>query len=1495
MNKRATLLHLLILAGALLSLVLLPTHAVAQAPGPGAPEPREMAISPVRPLAPAPEGLLPTEDPAQTEVEKLRATAQKEGAVPLIVGVKTDMYFVPEGTYGTLQSVQQQRQSINKAQETLLDSLLDFTTIINARYKYIPYVALTVDVAGLEALLDSPLVTSVHEDRLDRPLLDSSVPIIGAADAWAAGYDGSGWAIAVLDTGVQWDHEFLGGISSSRVISEACYSRGEDWYTPGGMGSLCAPEPHAADATVPICVRGESNICGHGMHVAGIAAGSQANATVAFDGVAPGADIIAIQVFSYFESEGDVLSWNSDQLLGLERVYDMSFTYDIAAVNVSLGGGHYTDYCDSDARKAAIDNLRSVGIATIISSGNEEFTDGTGSPACISSAVTVGGTQDDDALYRWTNSSEMVDLLAPGVDVNSSIPGNAYGNKSGTSMSTPHVAGAWALLKQASPEASVDDILTVLQNTGLPITDDRNGVTKSRIQVDTALSYLRGGFLSGTVKEDADGNPPIAGAIVRASNPTYTLQTTTDTSGAYHLRAPVGTYTVTAVDYGYGPATMTGLSVSAGDTTTQDFVLTACTDYHTVSGVIGDANTGWPLYASITVGGDPVDPPEATFWNDPVTGFYSLTLVEGVTYTLGVNAWVDGYTPATSTVGPLTMDATQDVPLDVAAAACTAPGYTMTVNALILDEDFETWPLSGWSIVDNSGIGCAWYGDDGLEGEPEGNLTGSSGNFADADSDNCAEQGMNTELISPPFDASPYDTILAEFSYDYQTVYAYDYATLDLFDGTSWNTIWTAPFDTNGRISVRGLSSAADTRIRFHYHDLMDGLWWQVDEVLISGSNCTPPTGGGLVIGNVYHRGTGDRLDGVTVSNQSGYSTMTSPTLDPTVGKGYYTLFSPQGSQVFTATKSGYTSDVQTSTVPLNGVIRQDFYLDAPGIEVVQGTLKATLGGAATSLQTFTITNTGTLDLDWDISETIPWASVSPVSGTVAAGMGVVVDLAFDSAGLAPDSYFGSLVINSTAPADPQVLVPLMLIVESGTLQGRVTEIGTGDPISRALVSADPGGFTTLTDLNGDYSYDPPAYDDYTVTVEAFGYESDVATGVNVSQGVTVTRDFQLTPVPSAIVEGTVRDGSGQGWPLYARLEVEGLQFEDVLFTNPASGYYSTTLPYGVPITFTVTAEGGGYSEITRVITPGASENFALEVDPMARTAPGYTMTLNTLLQEDFETWPLSGWSIVDNTGSGCVWYGDDHLESDPDGEPDGNRTGSSGNFADADSDNCGDQEMDTELISPPFDASLYDAILVEFSCDFSDYSGDEVASVDLFDGTNWNTIWMATGDTSGRLTVRGLSSAANTRIRFHYGAEFDWWWQVDDVRISGITFAPLAGGGLIVGNVYDLDTGDGLNGARVTSVQQVTDTTTTWAPPDDPAVDDGFYILFSSLSGDHPFEASAFGYIIDKRMLTIVASTVTTQNFSLPSSSADFFLPLLYRRLSNPLFGVANLPAQKR
>lgn len=298
--------------------------------------------------------------------------------------------------------------------------------------------------------------------------------------------EGTGWAVAVLDTGVDKVHPFLTG----KVVEEACFSGNSN--CPNGSPTQLGP-----GAGVP-CIYAP-NGCRHGTHVAGIAAGRGSS----FSGVARGADLIAIQVFSSFTGTNNCgtgedpcpLSFASDQIAGLERVFTLRTSRQIAAANMSLGGGKFLDQasCDAEnvARKAAIDNLRSVGIATVIASGNDGFHDGLNAPACISSAVSVGSTTKTDQVSSFSNSASFLSLLAPGSSINSSVPGGDFAFFNGTSMAAPHVAGAWAILKQRAPTATVAAVLNALRSTGLPVTDTRShNLTTPRIRIFRALNAL---------------------------------------------------------------------------------------------------------------------------------------------------------------------------------------------------------------------------------------------------------------------------------------------------------------------------------------------------------------------------------------------------------------------------------------------------------------------------------------------------------------------------------------------------------------------------------------------------------------------------------------------------------------------------------------------------------------------------------------------------------------------------------------------------------------------------------------------------------------------------------------------------------------------------------------------------------------------------------------------------------------------------------------------
>jgi hypothetical protein len=175
----------------------------------------------------------------------------------------------------------------------------------------------------------------------------------------------------------------------------------------------------------------------------------------------------------------------------LERVYALRNTYTIAAVNLSLGQGNYNAPCDavSSAVKEIVSLLRSVGIATVAGAGNDGFADGIIFPSCLSNVIAVSGTTKADAVWANSNMLPQVRLMAPAENITVALVPNGFGVGSGTSLATPHVAGAFALLRDARGGATVDDIAAALECTGKPVT--RDGVTEPRINVLAAYNKLR--------------------------------------------------------------------------------------------------------------------------------------------------------------------------------------------------------------------------------------------------------------------------------------------------------------------------------------------------------------------------------------------------------------------------------------------------------------------------------------------------------------------------------------------------------------------------------------------------------------------------------------------------------------------------------------------------------------------------------------------------------------------------------------------------------------------------------------------------------------------------------------------------------------------------------------------------------------------------------------------------------------------------------------------
>ncbi|MFJ6901087.1 S8 family peptidase [Streptomyces hokutonensis] len=305
-------------------------------------------------------------------------------------------------------------------------------------------------------------IAHVWLDGVRRASLDKSVPQIGAPKAWAAGYTGKGVKIAVLDTGVDADHPDL----KTQVIEAKNFSTSAD----------------------------TKDRVGHGTHVASIAAGTGAKSHGKYKGVAPDAKILSGKVLDDTGSGDD-----SGILAGMEWAAGQGA--DI--VNLSLGG---QDSPGIDPLEAEVNKLSAEkGILFAIAAGNEG-PESIGSPGSADAAITVGAVDGNDKLADFSSTGPRLgdgaikpDVTAPGVDITAAAaPGSlidqevgenppGYLTISGTSMATPHVAGAAALLKQEHPTWGYAELKGALTGSakGGKYTPFQQG--SGRIAVDKAI------------------------------------------------------------------------------------------------------------------------------------------------------------------------------------------------------------------------------------------------------------------------------------------------------------------------------------------------------------------------------------------------------------------------------------------------------------------------------------------------------------------------------------------------------------------------------------------------------------------------------------------------------------------------------------------------------------------------------------------------------------------------------------------------------------------------------------------------------------------------------------------------------------------------------------------------------------------------------------------------------------------------------------------------
>ncbi|WP_109473366.1 cell wall-binding repeat-containing protein [Ornithinimicrobium cavernae] len=497
------------------------------------------------------------------------------------------------------------------------------------------------------------------------------------------------------------------------------------------------------------------------------------------------------------------------------------------------------------------------------------------------------------------------------------------------------------------------------------------------------------------------------------------------------------------------------------------------------------------------------------------------------------------------------------------------------------------------------------------------------------------------------------------------------------------------------------------------------------------------------------------------------------------------------------------------------------------------------------------------------------------VAGTVAllwsAAPDLIGDTAFTkelldgSATDTPDDQCGGTAEDNNVYGEGRLdaleLLGTAPIGDTGRVEGTVTDASTDEPVAGATATfVRERTRSTTTAADGTYGM-LLGTGDWDATISRFGYLPDSAT-VTVPLDETVVHDVALAPAPTGTLSGTVTDGSGQGWPLYARISVEG-QPGVAAFTDPETGGYTLTLPAGTHVVRATSQLPGYLAEVREVvITDGitATEDFALGVDPITCNAPGYELVLDGLTQTFDEEQLPDGWTLEDLDATGHNWE-----FIDPWGIP--NQTGGEGGFAVANSDFYPESVWDAVLVSPVVDVSTLENRTLVFKSYFDTFgAGSAAVELTTDGGTTWEPVWERTsfGIEEVILDLTGQSAGTTEiQVRFRYQAEWDLWWQVDDVFVGSRTCEPT-GGGLVVGYVQDDQEGAGIVGARVTSLDNPGDAGTTRATPEDEGLEDGFYWLHSDLTGTHAFEATARNHGTDQQDVAVAAGGVARADFVL-------------------------------
>jgi subtilisin family serine protease len=840
----------------------------------------------------------------------------------------------------------------------------------------------TADQQTIDEIAKRPDVARVVPDRTFSlpPLQPSSGRIatvewglanIRAPEVWEQfGARGDGIVVANIDTGVAFDHPAL--VRQYRGNpGDGTFDHNYNWFDPANICGF--------PSTVPC----DNNA--HGTHTMGTMVGDDLAGNQI--GVAPAARWIAAKGCEFSSCSLDSLLSAGQWVLAPTDLNGQNPRPDLRPhiVNNSWSGGPGDPFY-----QPTVQAWVAAGIFPAFANSNAGPSCGSaGSPGDYPESYAVGaydiGNNIADFSSRGPSGLDggiKPNISAPGVDVRSSVPGGAYEFFSGTSMATPHVAGAVALLWSGAPGlvGDIEGTRAILDQTAVDASDlscggtpeNNNVFGEGRLDVLAAMNEAPtgpSGTLEGLVT--ASGAAPVAHALIHAQG-AADRTAVSDASGAYRLRLPVGTYSLTVSAFGFETQTISGVNIVADTTTTQDVTLVSVPSFR-LSGTVLDS-TGLPVVGGqVSVIGTPLAPALTD-----EAGHYEFPLIPAGTYDISGSALGSCYDSSTTQVtvsADTVLDFTLVLRPDGFGYVCrlTSGDYleANTPTGLVGDDMLVTVEMPFAFPYYNSSFSSANVTTNGVVSFLPTFAVFSNVGIPDPSEPNAAVFAFWDDLFVDELSTINTDT----FGVAPNRVFVVEWRNISPLGRPDLRMDFEVQLGENGSVVMlyqnvepdpfqRGASASIGIEDEAGTTGIQFGFQQPILRNNMTIAYTLPPSGS--VHGTVTDNNDGTPVPGATVRALQGTTVVRQVS---TGGNGSYAMHLPVGSYTIEATATNYSVESASVNVTLNADIEVNFALGTGLAEVTPATIQLTVPVNQSRTRQLTLSNTGSASLTFTINE----------------------------------------------------------------------------------------------------------------------------------------------------------------------------------------------------------------------------------------------------------------------------------------------------------------------------------------------------------------------------------------------------------------------------------------------------------------------------------------------------------------------------------------------